>query len=189
MGRLTNSGETPSRTRGDASPVLEVGGLAPLFCLPDADMALFDLAAALRQRLVVLHFYPRDAMPSSLRQAIDFSEREREFRRHGAQVVCVSLDECMTHAGFRDENGISVELLSDADGEVCRLYRVWQERVADGVTRPAVHRATFIVGGDGKLLHADYNIDTRAHTDQVLAQLNSISGSKNGNPQEHRRHA
>lgn len=190
MGRLIDWNNLGSSAGGALAEVrLEAGQQAPVFTLPDADMGLFDLASALQRKIVVLHFYPRDAMPSSLRQAIDFSEQEREFARLGAMIVGISLDECMTHADFRDAHGISMELLSDPEGEVCRLYGVWQDRLADGVVRPAVHRATFIVACDGSVLHADYNVDLREHTELVLARLKSISGSKNGNPQEHRRHA
>ncbi len=190
MGRLMDWNNLGSSTGSAlAEAHLEAGQQAPLFTLPDADMGLFDLSSALQRGIVVLHFYPRDAMPSSLKQAIDFSEREREFARLGAKIVGVSLDECLTHADFRDAHGICMDLLSDPEGEVCRQYGVWQDRLADGVIRPAVHRATFIVACDGSVLHADYNVDLREHTDQVLARLKSISGSKNGNPQEHRRHA
>jgi len=170
-------------------PPLVPGNTAPIFCLPNADMGIFDLTEALQNRIVVLHFYPRDVMPSSLKQAISFSERELEFARCGAVVVGVSLDECLTHADFRDENGISMELLSDPDGEVCRLYGVWQDRLADGVVRPAVHRSTFVIGSDGVVVLADYNIDLRDHTEKLLELLNTHNRRKNGNHQEHRRHA
>lgn len=188
MGRLMDWNDGAAGRAASELPLGE-GELAPVFCLPDADMGLFDLGEVLQKHAVVLHFYPRNAMPSSRRQAIDFSEREREFARCGAVLVGISLDQCAAHAEFRDENGISMELLSDPDGEVCRLYRVWHDRMADGVTRPTVHRATFIIGRDGRLLHADYNVDLSEHTDEVLARLKSISGSQNGNHQEHRRHA
>lgn len=189
MGQLTSWPGLPMAAQDVSEALLASGNRAPAFCLPDADMGIFDLAAALQQKMVVLHFYPRDVMPSSLKQAIAFSEREREFARCGAMVVGVSLDECLTHADFRDENGIAMELLSDPEGEVCRLYHVWQDRLADGVVRPAVHRTTFIIGRDGTVLHADYNVDVRDHTEKVLAQLKTLSGRSNGNPQEHRRHA
>ena len=189
MGQLATWLVNPGR--GSAvhkETLLGAGSLAPVFCLPDADMETFDLAETLRQKIVVLHFYPRDAMPSSLKQAIGFSERESEFARYGAMVVGVSLDECLTHADFRDENGIAMELLSDPEGDVCRLYHVWQDRQVDGVVRPAVHRSSFIIGSDGVLLHADYNVDLRDHTKKLL-ELLKLSGRKNGNHQERRRHA
>lgn len=189
MGQLTSWPGAISGGDGTSEALLASGSLAPKFCLPDADMEVFDLAAALEQKMVVLHFYPRDVMPSSLKQAIAFSERDRDFARCGAMVVGVSLDECMTHADFRDEHGIAMELLSDPEGEVCRLYHVWQERLTEGGVRPAVHRTTFIIGCDGTVLHADYNVDVRDHTEKVLAQLKTLSGRSNGNHQEHRRHA
>lgn len=176
MGRLISWEDVGAATVRPPVVLLEAGVKAPLFCLPDADMGLFDLADAIQRRLVVLHFYPRDAMPSSRRQAIDFSEHDRDFARCGALVVGISLDECMTHANFRDENGISIELLSDPDGEVCRLYQVWQERLADGVVRPVVRRASFIVGRDGTLLHADYDVDPHNHTRQLLERLRLLGG-------------
>ncbi|KAF7600567.1 MAG: peroxiredoxin [Candidatus Dactylopiibacterium carminicum] len=187
MEQLWNTPEATSVASSDNAP-LRAGEPAPMFCLPDAEMDMFDLGEVLRDKLVVLHFYPRNAMPSSQKQAIAFSEREREFARLGAAVAGVSLDECLTHADFRDEHGISIALLSDPDGEVCRLYGVWQDRTIDGVIRPAVHRATFVIDRDGLLLHADYNVDLRSHTADLLDLLKSL-GRKNGNPQEHRRHA
>lgn len=188
MGQLASwSGEMVGG-HSRAESLLAPGNTAPIFCLPNAEMEIFDLAEVLKTRMVVLHFYPRDAMPSSLKQAIAFSEREREFARCGALLVGVSLDECLTHADFRDEHGIAMELLSDPEGEVCRLYQVWQDRMADGVVRPAVHRSTFVIGSDGVLLHADYNVDLRDHTEKLLELLKSL-GRKNGNHQEHRRHA
>ncbi|MDP5241351.1 peroxiredoxin [Uliginosibacterium sp. 31-16] len=189
MGQLASwSGEMVGGCRR-AESLLAPGNTAPVFCLPDADMGIFDLSEAVQRKTVVLHFYPRDVMPSSLKQAIAFSEHDADFARCGALVVGVSLDECLTHADFRDENGIAMELLSDPEGEVCRLYGVWQDRLVDGVVRPAVHRSTFVIGSDGVLLHADYNVDLRDHTEKLLELLKTLNRRKNGNHQEHRRHA
>lgn len=170
---------------------LVAGSMAPRFSLPDADMETFDLDAVLAQKVVVLHFYPRNAMPSSTRQAISFSDHDVEFSRLNAVVVGVSLDDCLAHADFRDEHGIAMELLSDVEGEVCRRYGVWQDRVVEGVSRPTVVRSTFVIGNDGLVRLADYNVDVRSdHTAKVLELLKSISvGSQNGNRQEHSGHA
>lgn len=170
-------------------PLLEAGVMAPSFVLPDADMEMFDLRTALRTQIVVLHFYQRDAMPSSIKQAIAFSDRENEFEMCGAKVVNISLDDCLTHADFRDEHGLALTLLSDSDGEVCRQYCVWQDKFADGVVRPAVHRSTFIIGQNGVVLHADHVVDVKDHAAKILELIKPLSGRKNGNHKEHRRHA
>lgn len=191
-GDVSKAGAIPgaSELSGLGLPLVE-GALAPQFSLPNADMETFELEAALAGKVVVLHFYPRNAMPSSTRQAISFSDHDMDFARFNAVVVGISLDECLAHADFRDEHGIAMELLSDVDGEVCRRYGVWQERVVDGVARPTVVRSTFVIGNDGLLRLADYNVDVRSnHTAKLLELLKSISvGSQNGNRQEHSGHA
>lgn len=169
--------------------VLASGFPAPNFCLLDADMEPFELAEAWQKDIVVLHFYLHDKMPLSVRQAISFSDHEEDFHRYGARVVGVSLDDCSTHADFRDEHGLSFSLLSDADGTACKLYRVWQDARSGEAIRPAVQRATFIVGNDGRLWHVEYKVDVQMHTDNVLDLLENLSGRKNGNRKEHRRHA
>lgn len=177
-------------SRAAQETVLLASGLpAPNFCLPDADMEPFDLEAAWHEGIVVLHFFLHDSMPLSLKQAISFSDHEEDFRRCGARVVGVSLDDCLTHAEFRDEHGLAIQLVSDEDGEACRLYHVWQDHKGTSSMRPTVQRATFVVGFDGKLLHADYKVDVRTHAESLLDFLQTLSGRKNGNRKEYRRHA
>jgi peroxiredoxin len=175
-------------TSGGESLRLVSGAKAPIFSLPNPEMATFDLAEASAQHLIVLHFYPRDVMPSSVRQAISFTDHDTDFAALDTTVVGVSLDDCLVHADFRDQHGIAMELLSDPEGEVCRMYGVWHERALDGTVRPTVLRSTFVIGSDGMLLSADYNVDVCGHTEKLLEQLNLISGRKNGNRQERRRH-
>lgn len=175
----------------DGSQALAEGSVAPFFSLPNADMEIISLEPVLLEKTVVLHFYPRDAMPSSIRQAISFSDHDQDFERLGAVVIGVSMDDCLVHADFRDEHGIAMELLSDPEGEVCRQYGVWQDRLVNGMNRPTVLRSTFVIGNDGLLLLADYNVDVRSdHTARLLDLLKStLVGSKNGNRQEHGGHA
>ena len=93
--------------------MLRAGQSAPRFTLPDADMASVDLARFRGKRNVVLYFYPRDGTPGCTLQAAEFSDHEEEFTRHDCVVIGVSPDDCIRHAEFRDENGLSVMLLSD----------------------------------------------------------------------------
>ncbi|HEX5127028.1 MAG TPA: peroxiredoxin [Rhodocyclaceae bacterium] len=174
---------------GRSAAPLAPGDVAHVFSLPDADMEMFDLAQALRRHIVVLYFYPRDSMPSSKRMAIEFSDNEEAFTHCGAQVVGVSLDDCLTHAAFCDEHGLSVKLLSDSDAEACRLYGVWQEREVGGVLRPTVQRKTFIIGRDGLIHHIFDDIGPQDdHAAQVLELVQELAKGKNGNRQEHGRH-
>lgn len=166
------------------------GSPAPLFSLPDADMEMFDLASALGSRHVVLYFYPRDNTPGCTRQAIDFSDHDADFEQERCMVIGISPDDCLTHADFRDQHGLSVELLSDEDGEVCRLYGVWLSAVVDGVAKRSVRRSTFIISSDGVVQHVLHDVNPRGHAAEVFQLIKQLnSRNVNGNRQEHGRHA
>ena len=157
--------------------MLQSGDTAPLFSLPDADMEIFDLESARGKHHVVLYFYPRDKTPGCTMQAADFSDHEEEFTRHDCIVVGVSPDDCLTHAEFRDQEGLSVRLLSDADTDVCRLYKVWQQREVDGIKKMGVRRSTFIIDKDGIIRHALYDVAPRGHVAAVFELVKEL-GSK-----------
>ena len=95
-----------------------MGQPAPNFSLPDADMQVVTLSAFKGKKNVVLFFYPRDGTPGCIMQAVDFSDHESEFLRHDCVILGVSRDDCLRHAEFRDEHGLSIGLLSDTEGEV-----------------------------------------------------------------------
>jgi peroxiredoxin len=84
-------------------------------------------------------------------------------------VLGVSRDDCITHADFRDRNGVTIALLSDPEGEVCRRYGVIQEKeVAEGVRRECLVRSTFVIDKKGVIRHAVYGINPRGHAAQVF---------------------
>ena len=169
---------------------LSEGQSVPLFSLPDADMEMFDLASVLGSHHVVLYFYPRDNTPACTRQAIDFSDHDADFAKEKCIVVGVSPDDCLTHAEFRDQHGLSVELLADEDGEVCKLFGVWLSGQVEGVTKRSVRRSTFIISRDGVLRHVMHDVNPRGHAAEVFQLVKQLnSRNVNGNHQKHGRHA
>jgi peroxiredoxin Q/BCP len=114
--------------RTPMTSALNVGDAAPDFELPDADMNMVGLDEFRDRQNVVLYFYPKDDTPGCTMEAIDFSELEEDFSRVGAVVLGISMDDCVSHGAFRDKHGLSVQLLSDEDGEVCRRYGVLHDR-------------------------------------------------------------
>lgn len=181
----------PARLESPTVPAaLCEGQPAPLFSLPDADMEMFDLASVLGSNHVVLYFYPRDNTPGCTRQAIDFSDHDADFAKEKCIVIGISPDDCLTHADFRDEHGLSVELLADEEGEVCRLYGVWQSEMRDGVMKRGVRRSTFIISSDGVLRHVLHDVNPRGHAAEVFQLVKQLNSRKlNGNRQKHGRHA
>lgn len=147
--------------------MLEPGLPAPGFELPDADMNVVNLEN-FRSQNVVLYFYPRDDTPGCTMEAIDFSELDDEFARLKTVVLGVSMDDCLSHGAFRDKHGLSVQLLSDMEGEVCGNYGVLVEKAYEGRKKLCIQRSTFIIDGNGMVKHALYGVNPRGHAAQVL---------------------
>jgi len=148
--------------------MLKPGQAAPEFTLPDADMELVSLAAYQGRQHVILFFYPKDDTPGCTLEATDFSDHEEEFGRRDCTLLGVSRDDCLRHAEFRDKHGISVRLLSDEEGQVCRRYGVWQAKEVDGVKKYGILRSTFVIDKQGLVRHAFYGVNAKGHALEML---------------------
>jgi peroxiredoxin Q/BCP len=158
--------------------VLKIGQSAPEFSLPDADMEMFSTASLHEKQHLVLFFYPRDDTPFCTREAIDFSDHEEDFARLGCVIIGISRDDCLRHAEFRDKHGLSVRLLADDDGAVCRKYGVSQMKVKDGHKKSCIINSTFIIDCHGVLRHALYDINPRGHAAEVLQLVKQLEKPK-----------
>jgi len=155
--------------------MLQPGRPAPAFDLPDADMSMVSLERFRNKRTVVLYFYPRDDTPGCTHEAIEFSEKEKDFEVFKAVVLGVSMDDCLAHSAFRDKHGLCVQLLADVDGEVCRRYGVLHDKEMDGRKKTCIVRSTFIIDRKGVLRHALYGVNPRGHAQEVLGLLKNAS--------------
>jgi peroxiredoxin Q/BCP len=155
--------------------MLKAGDVAPVFVLPDADMDAVDIAAYRGKRRVILLFYPRDGTPNCTLQITDFSDHEDEFLRQGCVVFGISRDDCLSHAAFRDKHGISVRLLSDADGQVSKRYGVWQLKEVDGVKKYGIVRSTFVIDKQGVLRFVLYGSNAKGHAQEILRTAKELN--------------
>lgn len=154
--------------------MLQPGDTAPLFCLPDADMARVDLARLLAAKHVVLYFYPKDDTPGCTLEAIEFSDLQSDFEALDTEVIGISRDSCVSHGAFRDKHGISVRLVADIEGEACRAYGVWREKEVQGKRREGIVRSTFIIAKPGAIRHALYDVKPRGHAQQILDLVRTL---------------
>jgi len=134
-----------------------------------------DLAGFLGKKNVVLYFYPKDGTPGCTLEATDFSDHEEEFARHNCVVIGVSPDDCLRHADFRDQNGVSIRLLADTESEVCRKYGVVYEKEANGARKSCITRSTFIIDKNGTVRHVFYGVNPRGHAAEVLRLIKTLT--------------
>lgn len=172
---MAHTVEASLRTTEGTPRVLQAGQSAPSFSLPDADMKTVDLARFLGKKVIVLYFYPRDGTPGCTLQATDFSDHEDEFSRHDCVVLGVSPDDCLRHADFRDQHGVSIRLLADTEGEVCRKYGVVHEKESNGARKSCITRSTFIIDKQGTVKHVFHDVNPRGHAAEVLHLVKTLS--------------
>ncbi len=137
-------------------------------------METVELGQFSGKKNVVLYFYPKDGTPSCTLQATDFSDHEDEFARYDCVVLGVSPDDCLCHADFRDQNGVSIRLLADMEGEVCRSYGVVHEKEANGEKKTCIVRSTFVIDKRGMLRHALYGVNPKGHSAEVLNLIKAL---------------
>lgn len=124
--------------------ILAPGRSAPDFKLrvtPDQDLSLSDL----KGKRVIMAFYPADWSPVCGDQMALYNEVLPEFRRHGAELLGLSVDGAWCHEAFAQARHLHFPLLSDFEpkGEVARHYGAY--RNGEGVAE----RALFVLDKNG----------------------------------------
>lgn len=158
--------------------MLQTGQPAPGFTLPDSDMEMFSLESLRGKQHAVLFFYAKDGAPYCTMEAINFSDHEEEFKKLNCAIFGISRDDCLRHADFIDENGLSIRLLSDEDGSVCKKYGVAQMREKDGHKKLCIVRSTFIIDKAGILRHAFYDVNPKGHAAEIYELIKKLNGKE-----------
>ena len=149
---------------------LEVGDLAPDFTLPTADGGTFTLSEH-RGSSVIVYFYPEATTPACSMEAADFNASLDDFTAAGFTIVGVSPDTVEALAAAVEVEGTRYTLAADPEREVLRAWGTWGEKNLYGRTVTAVLRSTFVVGPDGALTFAAYNIRAKGHVARLLREL------------------
>ena len=149
---------------------LAVGDPAPEFALPDSEGNTVSLADY-KGRSVVVYFYPAAGTPGCTKQACDFRDNLAELNDAGFDVVGISPDKPAKLAKFAEAEGVTFPLLSDADRSVMREWGAYGEKQNYGRTITGVIRSTFIVGPDGKITKAAYNVRATGHVAKLRKDL------------------
>ena len=154
--------------------MIETGTEAPDFELPDQDGTPTRLSS-LRGRRVVLYFYPKADTPGCTTQACGIRDRGPEYEAAGATVLGVSPDPVDAVKKFHGKQSLNFTLLADEDHAVCDAYGVWVEKSMYGKKYWGAQRSTFIVGGDGTVVHVIEKASPKTHDDEVLAALDQLA--------------
>jgi peroxiredoxin Q/BCP len=149
---------------------LSQGDPAPGFTLTSdtgEEVSLSDF----KGRKVIVYFYPAAMTAGCTKQACDFTDSLSSLQGAGYEVVGISPDSPAKLAKFRERDGLTITLLSDPDKEVLTAYGAFGEKTMYGKKITGVIRSTFVVGEDGTIELAQYNVKATGHVAKLRRDL------------------
>ena len=149
---------------------LTPGDTAPAFALTTDTGETLRLADLAGQR-VVLYAYPAAMTPGCTTQACDFRDSLQSLKAAGVTVVGISPDSPEKLAKFRDRDHLTFPLVSDPDRSVLTAYGAYGEKQNYGKTVMGVIRSTFVIGPDGRIEKAFYNVKATGHVAKLRRDL------------------
>jgi thioredoxin-dependent peroxiredoxin len=149
------------------------GTQAPEFTLADETGSRRSLSDY-RGKPVVLYFYPKDDTPGCTKEACNFRDDYSAYDEAGVTILGVSPDSPKSHKKFKEKFDLPFTLLADEDHQVCLAYEAWGPKTFMGRTYDGVLRTTYLIGPDGKIIHAFENVKPPEHSQEVLEALAAI---------------
>ncbi len=167
---------TAKAVKGDASvnpAATRVGQKVPSFAILSTGGGTVNLAA-LKNRKVVLYFYPKDSTPGCTLEGYDFKRLEREFAAAGAVIFGVSKDSLRSHETFKKKCGFPFELLVDDEEKLCRAFDVIQMKSLYGREYLGIERSTFVIDERGVVAQEWRKVKVNGHAEEVLQAVRKI---------------
>ncbi len=152
------------------TPRLSPGDPAPDFTLSDDTGTKVSLSD-LRGQQVIVYFYPNAMTPGCTTQACDFSDSLDALQAQGYRVLGISPNEPEKLAKFRERDGLTITLLSDPDRTALTAYAAFGEKKLYGKVVEGVIRSTFVIGEDGRIRIAQYNVKATGHVAKLRRDL------------------
>lgn len=148
------------------------GTMAPAFRLPDQAGNPHQLSDY-RGQWVVLYFYPKDDTPGCTTQACTFRDDIFAFRRAGAVILGVSVDNVDSHREFAKKHGLPFTLLADADKKTAKAYGVLRNYLAFEIAS----RQTFLIDPQGRIAVHYPEADPKEGSKLVLADIERLKAA------------
>ena len=143
------------------------------FTLPATDGVDFTLYP-IRNKSLVIYFYPKDNTPGCTTEAQQFRDLYAEFQKAGCEVVGVSRDSIKSHENFKTKFTLNFALLSDADEVVCDLFGVIKQKMMYGKPVRGIERSTFVLDNKGIIRKEWRGLKADGHAQEVLSFVQTL---------------
>ena len=147
------------------------GEFAPDFTFRTTNGKSMKLSDYRGNRCIVLYFYPKDFTPGCTTEAKEFSTDNDKFESKGITILGVSPDELGSHFKFKERMKIPYELISDTDHRIASRYGTYGPKNFMGKEYLGIHRSTFLIGKDGRIIKVFHRVKPLGHSDQVMKEF------------------
>jgi peroxiredoxin Q/BCP len=143
------------------------GAAAPAFKLQD-QAGRWHTLEEYRGQWLVVYFYPKDQTPGCTTQACSLRDNIFAFRKAGATIVGISVDDVASHKEFAEKHSLPFTILADPTKQTARDYGVLVKML--GIYELA-QRDTFLIDPQGKIVKHWVKVDPEGHSEMVLKEL------------------
>ena len=102
-------------------------------------------------------------LPGCTTEACDFRDSLASLQGSGYEVLGISPDAPEALSAFAGDIALTFPLLADEDHAVALAYGAWGEKLVDGEVREGMVRSTVVVGPDGNVVLAQYQVRPQGH--------------------------
>ena len=146
---------------------LIAGNQAPAFTLLNQQESPISLSD-FRGKKVLVYFYPKALTPGCTSQACELRDSKSELDEFGLVILGISPDMPKKLAQFIEKKALNFTLLSDPDHQVAEMFGVWGEKKFMGKTYDGIHRVSFLIDENGKIMHVFDKFKTSEHHQIVV---------------------
>ncbi|MCX7055961.1 MAG: peroxiredoxin [Proteobacteria bacterium] len=165
----------PAQAEAPAAGPAE-GAAAPAFKLQD-QAGRWHTLQEYRGQWLVVYFYPKDQTSGCTTQACSLRDNIFAFRKAGATIVGISVDDVASHKEFAEKHSLPFTLLADPTKQTARDYGVLVKML--GIYELA-QRDTFLIDPQGKIAKHWAKVDPEGHSAMVLKELQSRQAKTTG---------
>lgn len=158
---------------------LSIGDRAPLFRLEDQDGKPRELSRVLGQ-WTLIYFYPKDFTPGCTLEGCELRDHWEELKKHSVAVIGISADSVERHRRFAAKYRLPFILLADPGKRALRAYGVWGKKHFLGRSYLGIHRRSFLLDANGRIVKIYEKVKPLTHASDVLRDV-GVLGEKAGN--------
>jgi thioredoxin-dependent peroxiredoxin len=149
---------------------LQVGDKAPAIMAMDQNGKMISFNDY-KGNKIVLYFYPKDDTPGCTAEACNLRDNYDGLLAKGFKIIGVSADSSASHQKFAVKYNLPFPLIPDTDKKIINDYGVWGKKKFLGKEYMGINRMTFVISEEGIILKIFDKVQTKNHSDQILAEI------------------